>query len=126
MNVVLKNKIDSNKFFSTMERIINDLKNILKLSNLHFIGERFYDKNSDFIPIPNDNIILLFIKNNLTDEKYLDQFYAFVKYQNEEKSYVYDMKTGKKIYKDFEIQYFNLFNLKQPYYIFTFKEIKKI
>ncbi len=125
MNAVLKYKINSNIFFSTMEKIINDLKEKLKLSNLHFIGERNHDKNSDFVPIPNDNIIILFMKNNLTDENYLNQFYAFIKYQNEEKSYVYDIKTGKKIYKDFEIQYFDLFNLNQPYYIFTFMEFKK-
>ena len=122
MNVVFQKK-NSYIFFSTMETFITELKEKLNLQNIYFIGQKKYDESLNFFPIPDNNIILLFKRNVLTNEVNLTQFYAFIKYPNEKKAYVYDIKSGNRIDKEYEIQYLDLFNLSQPYYIFTFEEL---
>jgi hypothetical protein len=99
---------------------ISTLKNIFGLKEIKFIGKKIYNENYNFVPIPNDNYFLMFKKKKTKNEKGLNKFYIFIKY-NSKSSFVYDFKEKKNIIYDFDIEYFHLFDLNNYYYVFEFK-----
>ena len=99
---------------------ISSIKNHFGLKEIKFIGKKIYNENCDFVPIPNDNYFLMFKKKKPKNEKGLNKFYIFIKY-NSKSPYVYDFKEDKDTKYDFDIEYFHLFDLNKYYYVFAFK-----
>ena len=119
---VVDNNISKETFYHQMENFNNIIKKHLKINFLSFVGLKNYNKNDNFIPIPNDNTLLIFKKRNNRNKTGLESICIYLKYpQNKPKVYIFEGESLSKLDFDFDIQYFNLFDLKSNYYVFVFE-----
>ena len=113
-------KMNKDTIYLKMKSFMNRIKNMFKLKQLNFIGKKNYNSELNFIPIPNNNTLLIFKEKQKSKEKGLNKYCVYIKF-SKEKSYVYSIKNKKKIEYNYDIEYFNLFDLNKSYYVFSFE-----
>ena len=113
-------QINKDSIYLKMTSFMNKIKSMFKLKKLNFIGKKSYNSEFNFIPIPNDNTILIFKEKKTDKEKGLNKYCIYIKFP-QEKSYVYRMKNNKIIKYNYDIEYFHLFDLNKSYYVFSFE-----
>ena len=113
-------KMNKDTIYLKMKSFMNRIKNMFKLKQLNFIGKKNYNSELNFIPIPNDNTLLIFKEKQKSKEKGFNKYCIYIKFP-QEKSYVYSIKNKKKIEYNYDIEYFNLFDLNKSYYVFSFE-----
>ena len=106
------------------------IEKALDIEDLKFVNYDTYDKKTNFIPIPDDNFLIIFkCNNNCNDNnnnrelKGINKFCILIK--KPKKDYIlYFPSNDEMLTWTYAIQSFYYFDLKQKYYVFNFKEKK--
>lgn len=103
----------------TIKSFVDNLKKELNVKKLKYAGSCKII-NSYKLRVPKDNYLFLFHKKNYKVKEGSNKLNAFI--QKENQLYVYDFETKMKITYDYTFLYFNLFDLKEKYYIFKIEQ----
>jgi len=111
--------IDQNNLIEYAKYLKESIMRKLELPDLKFIKKEKYDSN--YFPIPNDNYLLMF-KIYIEKEKENKNINDFCFILKKKKEYIRLVAPNYNLdlYPKFIIQYFNILNLENDYYIFYF------
>jgi len=120
LEILSEEKIEKTNIIKKMNSICTYIENILNIENLKFVNYDKYDNNDNFIPIPEDNFLIMF-KNNENTFKGIKS-YCFLIKKPKTDYILYLPSIEKKLTLPYAIQFFFYFDLTEKYYIFNFKE----